>query len=181
MLRFPMGHLLSLHKAIFSPRPHATKVSPPGIEPDPRPSQSRVQDPPHPEDILLFSTPPGSRTPSCRFEVCRAVRHTRRAKYPDLDSNQGLDLRRVRCYPLHHRDIVSIPTWSRTRTWTLGGSRALRYTIGTWSRRLDLHQHHPVYKTGASLFGHVGTSTGVRNRTPLGGFGGRLRPRRTPV
>jgi hypothetical protein len=124
-----------------------------------------------------LSTPPRSRTPSCRFVVCRAVRHTRRAcvvEYPDLDSNQGLDVRRVRCYPLHHRDVSSIPTWSRTRTKTLGRSCAFRYTIGTWSRRLDLHQHHPVYKTGASLFGHVGTSTGVRNRTPPGGFGGHL-------
>ena len=26
------------------------------------------------------------------------------AEYPDLDLNQGLDLRRVQCYPLHHRD-----------------------------------------------------------------------------
>ena len=29
----------------------------------------------------------------------------RRGEYPDLDLNQGLDLRRVQCYPLHHRDI----------------------------------------------------------------------------
>ena len=26
------------------------------------------------------------------------------AEYPDLDLNQGLDLRRVQCYPLHHQD-----------------------------------------------------------------------------
>ena len=26
------------------------------------------------------------------------------AEYPDLDLNQGLNLRRVQCYPLHHRD-----------------------------------------------------------------------------
>lgn len=34
------------------------------------------------------------------------VLHTRRAikQYPDLESNQGLDLRRVQCNPLHHRD-----------------------------------------------------------------------------
>ena len=34
------------------------------------------------------------------------VQHTRRlyCQYPDLDLNQGLDLRRVQCYPLHHRD-----------------------------------------------------------------------------
>ena len=44
-------------------------------------------------------------------------------QYPDLDLNQGLDLRRVQCVPLHHRDRQS--------------------------RRLDLHQHLPVYKTGA--------------------------------
>ncbi len=25
-------------------------------------------------------------------------------QYPDLESNQGLDLRRVQCDPLHHRD-----------------------------------------------------------------------------
>ena len=42
---------------------------------------------------------------------------------------------------------------------------------GHKSRRLDLHQHHPVYKTGASLFGHVGTSTSARSRTPCGRFG----------
>ena len=52
----------------------------------------------------------------------------------------------------------SIPTWNRTRTWTFGGSDAIRYTIGMYnqSRRLDLHQHDPVYRTGALLFGHVG-------------------------
>ncbi len=27
---------------------------------------------------------------------------------------------------------------------------------GHQSRRLDSHQHQPVYRTGASLFGHVG-------------------------
>ena len=58
------------------------------------------------------------------------VRHTRKAsdEYPDLDSNQGPDLRRVRCNPLHHRDLRSFK-----------------------SRRLDSHQHQPVYKTGAFL------------------------------
>ena len=86
-----------------------------------------------------FSTPPRNRTSSGRFEVCHAVHHTRRAlsisQYPDLDLNQGLDLRRVQCYPLHHRDMCtsrfSVPTWIRTRTKTLGRSCAVRYTIGT--------------------------------------------------
>jgi hypothetical protein len=41
---------------------------------------------------------------------------------------------------------------------------------GHKSRRLDLHQHHPVYKTGASLFGHVG-SIGTRGE----GLGARTR------
>jgi hypothetical protein len=44
-------------------------------------------DPAHSEDMLLcccrpFSTPPRSRTSSCRFEICRAVRHTCRAYHP---------------------------------------------------------------------------------------------------
>jgi hypothetical protein len=62
----------------------------------------------HTPRTISFSTPPRNRTPSDRFEVCHAVHHTRRAlvlQYPDLGSNQGLDLRRVQCFPLHHRDM----------------------------------------------------------------------------
>ena len=53
-------------------------------------------------------------------------RMTPQRDYPDLESNQDPDLRRVLCVPLHHRDIKG--------------------------RRLDSHQHEPVYKTGAFLF-----------------------------
>ena len=56
------------------------------------------------------NAPPRNRTSSGRFVVCHAIRHTRRAnvtQYPDLGSNQDLDLRRVRCDPLHHRDVQS--------------------------------------------------------------------------
>lgn len=89
------------------------------------------------------STPPRNRTSSGRFEVCHAVHHTRRAslftvarpgiepgptasgavmlsgtttghrQYPDLDSNQDQDLRRVLCCPLHHRDARA-DDWIRT-------------------------------------------------------------------
>ena len=55
----------------------------------------------------VISASPRNRTSSCSFEDCRAIRHTRRriaSQYPDLESNQDLDLRRVRCDPLHHRD-----------------------------------------------------------------------------
>ncbi len=53
----------------------------------------------------------------------------------------------------------------------------IRYTIGIQihqSRRLDLHQHQPVYKTGAFLCRATSASTSARSRTPWGGFGGRL-------
>jgi hypothetical protein len=71
--------------------------------------------------------------------------------------------------------IASIPTWNRTRTKTLGESCAIRYTIGTKSRRLDLHQHRPVYKTGAFLRRATSaSSTSARSRTPCGSFGGCL-------
>ncbi len=76
------------------------------------------------------------------------------------------------------------------------------------SRRLDLHQHDAVYRTAASLFGHVGflvpmpryvtlpacsaarrdngistiKGRSARIRTPLGGFGDRfLSQEHTPV
>lgn len=35
------------------------------------------------------------------------------SKYPDLDLNQGLDLRRVQCFPLQHRDVRA-DDWIRT-------------------------------------------------------------------
>src|ERR1700733_200539 len=105
------------------------------------------------------STPPRIRTSSGSFEHCRASTTLagqfvelalKKTKHPtahpvgspgllalsclDLDSNQDQDLRRVRCDPLHHRDAAP-KSFKRTQ-----------------SRRLDSHQHHPVYKTGAFLF-----------------------------
>ena len=51
------------------------------------------------------------------------------------------------------------------------------------SRRLDLHQHWAVYRTAASLFGHIGNlSRSARIRTLSGGFGIRIRSQAaTPV
>ncbi len=100
----------------------ASALSPPGVEPGPRPSQGRVQS----TTPRGSNTPPRNRTSPRGFERRRAVRHTRGANhYPDLESNQDLDLRRVPCRPLHHRDYQS--------------------------RRLDSHQHEAVYGTAAFL------------------------------
>ena len=62
----------------------------------------------------LLSASPRSRTPSCGSEDRRASVTLARpsAQCPDLDSNQGLDLRRVQCNPLHHRDRAD--DWIRT-------------------------------------------------------------------
>ena len=82
---------------------------------------------------LSFSTSPRSRTPSCRFEVCRAhPSHSQGEvarpgiepglaaseagvrsgtltgqmfQYLDLESNQDLNFRTVPCGPLHYRDM----------------------------------------------------------------------------
>ena len=70
-----------------------------------RPSHVSHADPAHSEDISHFSALPRNRTPSCRFVVCRAIRYTCRAKCLDQESNLDLDLRRVLCDPLHHRDL----------------------------------------------------------------------------
>ena len=79
----------------------------------------------------------------------------------DQDLNLDLDLRRVLCDPMHHRDIHSIPTWSRTRSGTDAGlwsaqrespMRSATPSGQTYQgRRLDLHQHHAVYRTAAFL------------------------------
>src|SRR5438874_3463482 len=94
--------------------------------------------PAHPEDVNLLAAHRGVEP---RLAVSRtAVRSGTLAgcvnQCPDLGLNQGLDLRRVQCVPLHHRDKQS--------------------------RRLDLHQHLPVYKTGA-FFGRA-TSASARAR-----------------
>jgi hypothetical protein len=69
--------------------------------------------------------------------VACSFRHTPRTiHYLGLDSNQDLDLRRVRCCPLHHRDVQS--------------------------RRRGSHPHEPRYEGGALLQScHVGV---VRRR-----------------
>ena len=51
---------------------------------------------------------------------------------------------------------------------------------GHKSRRLDSHQHGPLYKSGAFLSRATSaTSRSARNRTLLSGFGGHLLPRST--
>ncbi len=150
-------------------------VSSPGIEPGPRPSQSRVRiqhtprtcclsvphqgveprltvpktavRPSHSQG-MLSSSPSRNRTWSNSFGSCHAIQHT------------------------HEPNSKSIPTWNRTRTKTLGESCAVRYTIGTKSRRLDSHQHETLYKSGAFL--HRATSassTSARSRTLSARFG----------
>jgi hypothetical protein len=81
-------------------------------------------------------------------------------RFPAEESNLVGQLRTLPCFRHTRRACLrNIPTWNRTRTWTFGRSNAIRYTIGTQpqsvtikkSRRLDSHQHEPVYKTGAFL------------------------------
>ena len=122
---------------------------------------------------------PRNRTPSCRFVVCRAIRYTCRAYLHSVSTrNRTWTWTFGGSYAIRYTiETFSVPTWSRTRARALGGPRAIRYTIGTnhQSRRLDLHQHDAVYKTAASLFGHVGNSSrSARSRTPCDGFGDRL-------
>src|SRR6266567_2509795 len=85
------------------------QVSSSGVEPDLRPSQGRVRS----------ATPRGHKAPRRGIEPRLAVSKTAVPSVTPAGPN-------------------IIPTWSRTRTWTLGESNAIRYTIGTFkSRRLD--------------------------------------------
>jgi hypothetical protein len=110
--------------------------------------------PPHSKDMFLLSAPPRNRTSSGSFEDCHAIRHTRRAvcslkKYPDQDSNLDLNLRRVRCNPLHHRD-----RFRKADDWTC--TSMMRFT-----------KPPPLYSAKSA-------SRSARIRTPCNGFGNRL-------
>ena len=92
--------------------------------------------------------------PVLRFRRPPCVHHTRKAccrvARPGIEPGPTASEAVMRSSTLTSQN-VSTPTWNRTGTKTLGESCAVRYTIGTKSLRLDLHQHHPVYKTGAFL------------------------------
>jgi hypothetical protein len=111
--------------------------------------------PPHSEDVFLFSAPPRNRTSSGSFEDCHAIRHTRRACVVSVSTrNRTWIWTFGGSYAIHYTiETFSVPTWSRTRARALGEPRAIHYTIGTYnqSRRLDLHQHDAVYRTAAFL------------------------------
>ena len=88
-----------------------------------------------------------------------AIRYTIETyQYPDLESNQDQGLRRALCDPLHHRDDTT-----RADDWICTSIDA-------------------VYKTAASLFGHVGNKQECEDSNPVGGFGDRfLSQEDTPV
>jgi hypothetical protein len=99
----------------------------------PQPSHSLHTHPAHPEDGNLVAArrgiEPGHRP--TWMSVGRAVSNTAVrsgtlagcvVEYPDLDLNQGCNLRRVACNPLHHRDM-STSARSRTPWSSFGGCR----------------------------------------------------------
>jgi hypothetical protein len=64
---------------------------------------------------------------------------------PRQESNPALDLRRVVCISvtLRGHSSESIPTWTRTRAQTFGGSDAIRYTIGIHVSRAEAQGFEP--------------------------------------
>ena len=141
----------------FSNESEKSRVSSPGIEPGPRPSQSRVRsgtlqghvvqqpaeesnpvlqnrslpcNPAHSQAVLLAARPgiePGptaseadmlSGTPTGHIVI---EGHYVRSTQPS----------RLASTLITTLVSKSTPTWTRTRTKTLGGSRAVHYTIGT--------------------------------------------------
>ena len=152
--------------------PALSSASSPGIEPGPRPSQGRVQDPPHPEDSFLPAPrrgiEPRPAVPKTVVLSGTPARLVDGVSRPGIGPGPGPSEGPVRSTTPSRQS--SIPTWSRTRTRALGEPRAIRYTIGTAirSRRLDLHQHRAVYKTAASLLGHVGNQQECEESNPVG-------------
>ena len=108
------------------------QASSPGIEPGPQPSQGcmPIQ---HTPRTKISEQPAEELNPGTdRMDaVGRAVSRTAARsgtlagcvnQYPDLDLNQGCNLRRVACNPLHHRDM-STSARSRTPWSSFGGCR----------------------------------------------------------
>jgi hypothetical protein len=90
----------------------------PGVEPDLRPSQSRVH-PPHSKDKMVFLSLNARTTLDDKAFV---IAHQ---KYPTEESNLARLLRRQSCVLHTRRACISIPTWNRTRAWTFEESNAI--------------------------------------------------------
>ena len=93
--------------------------------------------------------------------------HSQGVKCLDQESNLDLDLRRVLCDPLHHRDIQHPDLESNQ-------DQGLRRALCDPLHHRDIHIRaddwictsiDAVYKTAASLFGHVGKA-GARGFEP---------------
>jgi hypothetical protein len=94
----------------------------------------------------------GNRTHFDRVAAgCLAIQLQRRVSSSGVEPDPRPSQGRVRSAT--PRGYKSIPARIRTGIQTLGKSDVVRYTTRTnQSRRLDSHQHGPVYETGAFLF-----------------------------
>jgi hypothetical protein len=107
----------------------------------------------------------------CNLRRVACIHHTPRTAVPSRGIEPLLH-RSKRCVRAGTLTRQSIPTWNRTRTQTLGKSRAFLNTFGIEIRRQDLNLHEPVYKTGALPISHAGISRPARIRTRCVSFGG---------
>ena len=155
-------------------------------------------DPQHSEDMFLFSAPPRNRTgapaqqgpavsrtamrsatPAGRSFKCldqdlnldldlRRVLcdplHHRDVQRPDLELNQVQGLRRALCDPLHHRDELSGPTTGFAPAWSGFGHRA------AWSPAAFLNRATSATQAGVQGFEPCGAALETASsprRTPL--------------
>jgi hypothetical protein len=126
--------------------------------------------PAHPEDVFHFECPAEESNPGTDRHGCRLVVAVPKAA--------------VRSNTLARRR--NIPTWIRTRTWSFGGSNAIRYTTGTTS--FHYAKADDWIRTSMSLFTRqapfsvepprqaradqpASMPVGARSRTPSASFG----------
>ena len=112
-----------------------------------------------------------------RLPCCPAHPQGIAIKYPDQESNLILQFRTLPCSsgtPARRFVVAISRPGFEPGPGPSEGPMQIRYTIGIQilkSRRLDSHQHQPVYKTGAFLFRATSASTSARSRTPSVSFG----------
>ena len=134
---------------------------------------------------VSFSAPPRNRTPSLQIRSLPCDPAHSQGKCLDQESNLDLDLRRVLCDPLHHRDIQRPDLESNQGQ---GLRRApcdpLHHRDGhiradDWICTSMMRFTKPPPRCSATS---AISSRSARSRTPLGGFGGRfLSQEDTPV
>ncbi len=132
-------------------------VSSPGIEPGLRSSQGRVRSATLREHISFQRPADESKRGTVRSMVVDLRRvlcdplHHRDVQHPDLESNQVQGFRKALCDPLHHRDVHT-----RADDWIRTSMERFRAPCAAWSAAAFLNRATSAFKQECKDLNPVG-------------------------